>query len=96
MHVYLPLFPFVQFKISVYGRKQTYTRVLQCCHASVGLAQARPNYLHVGRYGSLIMKYVHFVMHIQCTIACDRPFMDIQHFDGIVQCEHIFGTINSS
>ena len=36
-------FPFVQFKISVYGRKQTYTRVLQCCHASVGLAQARPN-----------------------------------------------------
>ena len=25
---------------------------------------------------------------------CDRPLMDVQHFDGIVQCEHIFGVIN--
>ena len=42
--------PFVQFKFSVYGHKQaskqasrhTHARV-QCSHASVGLAQARPN-----------------------------------------------------
>ena len=27
-----------------YADRQTYTRVLQCSHASVGLAQARPNY----------------------------------------------------
>ena len=32
------------FKYSVYGRSyRTYTRVSQCSHASVGLAQARPN-----------------------------------------------------
>ena len=40
-------YPFVQFKYSVYGRSyrtySTYTRVSQCSHASVGLAQARPN-----------------------------------------------------
>ena len=39
--------PFVQFKFSVYGHKQaskqTYTPA-QCSHASVGLAQACPNY----------------------------------------------------
>ena len=27
----------------VYGLKQTYARILQCSHASVELAQARPN-----------------------------------------------------
>ena len=39
------LYPFIQFKYSVYGwsYRQTYTRVLQCSHASVGLTQARPN-----------------------------------------------------
>ena len=41
------MFPFIQLKLSVYGLtyadRQTYTRVLQCSHASVGLAQARPN-----------------------------------------------------
>ena len=41
------LYPFVQFKLSVYGHtqtdRQTYTHVLQCSHASVGLVQARPN-----------------------------------------------------
>ena len=37
-------YPFVQFKYSVYGRSYwTYTRHSQCSHASVGLAQARPN-----------------------------------------------------
>ena len=45
IHVRVPSFPFVQFL--VYGHtqtdRQTYTRVLQCSHASVGLAQARPN-----------------------------------------------------
>jgi len=43
--------PFVQLKFSVYGHTQTdihtYTRVLQCRHASVGLGQARPNYTSV-------------------------------------------------
>ena len=29
-----------------YADRQTYTRVLQCSHASVGLAQARPNKKH--------------------------------------------------
>ena len=39
-------YPFVQFKYSVYGRSyRTYTRLSQCSHASVGLAQARPNNL---------------------------------------------------
>ena len=39
------LYPFVQFKYSVYGRSyRTYTRILQCSHTSVGLAQARPNH----------------------------------------------------
>ena len=46
-NVRVPSFPFVQFKYSVYGLTQTdrltYTRVLQCSHASVGLTQARPN-----------------------------------------------------
>ena len=37
-------FPFVQFKFRYMAtRKQTYTRVLQCSHASVELAQARPH-----------------------------------------------------
>ena len=30
--------------VRTYADRQTYTRVLQCSHASVGLAQARPNY----------------------------------------------------
>ena len=34
--------PFAQFKFSVYGHTQTYTRIKQCSHA-VGLAQAHPN-----------------------------------------------------
>ena len=34
---------FREFKFSVYGHTQTYTRVLQCSPASVGLAQALPN-----------------------------------------------------
>ena len=34
---------YAHLKFMVYGRKQTYTRVLQCSPASVGLAQARPN-----------------------------------------------------
>ena len=34
---------YAHLKFTVYGRKQTYTRVLQCSPASVGLAQARPN-----------------------------------------------------
>ena len=46
-NVCVPSFPFVQFKYSVYGLTQTdrltYTRVLQCSYASVGLTQARPN-----------------------------------------------------
>ena len=29
--------------VRTYADRQTYTRVLQCSHASVGLAQARPN-----------------------------------------------------
>ena len=33
---------------TVYGRKQTFTRVLQCSPASVGLAQARPNKARFG------------------------------------------------
>ena len=37
------MYLFVQFKFSVYGHTQTYTRVLQCSPPSVGLAQARPN-----------------------------------------------------
>ena len=45
MYVYHNLYPFVQFKFSVYGHMYwTYTRILQCSHASVGLTQARPNY----------------------------------------------------
>ena len=36
-------YPFAQFKFLVYGHEQTYTRVLKCSSASVGLAQARPN-----------------------------------------------------
>ena len=43
------MYPFVQFNFSVYGRKQTdlhtYTCVLQCSPASVGLTLARPNNL---------------------------------------------------
>ena len=39
--------PSVQLQFLVYGHmqtdRQTYTRVLQCSHAGVGLAQARPN-----------------------------------------------------
>ena len=39
--------PFVQLKFPVYGYMQTdiytYTHVLQCSHASVGLVQAHPN-----------------------------------------------------
>ena len=31
-------------KFMVYGLTQTYTRILQCSPASVGLTQARPNY----------------------------------------------------
>ena len=46
-NVRVPSFPFVQFKFSVYGLtyadRQTDTRVLQCSHASVGLAPAHPN-----------------------------------------------------
>ena len=39
------MYMFIQLKFSVYGRKQTvtYTRVLQCSPASVGLAQAHRN-----------------------------------------------------
>ena len=33
-----------------YADRQTYTRVLQCSHASVGLAQARPNKLECVDY----------------------------------------------
>ena len=36
---------YAHLKFTVYGCKQTYTRVLQCSPASVGLAQARPNYV---------------------------------------------------
>ena len=51
MYVYFNSYPFVQFKFSVYGHTyRTYTRVLQCSHASVGLAQARPNYEVVKPY----------------------------------------------
>ena len=32
--------------VRTYADRQTYTRVLQCSHASVGLAQARPNYTY--------------------------------------------------
>ena len=50
-NVRVPSFPFVQFKLLVYGHtitdrqtdRQTYTHVLQCSHASVRLAQVRPN-----------------------------------------------------
>ena len=41
----LPSFPFIQLKFSVYGHtqtdRQTYTRVLQCSHASVVLGLLR-------------------------------------------------------
>ena len=53
MHVYLHFRSF-NLKFSVYGltyvRKQTYTRILQCCHASVGLAQACPNHSNSQTY----------------------------------------------
>ena len=46
VHVYLR---FHSFNLNLYGltyvRTQTNARILQCCHASVGLAQARPNYV---------------------------------------------------
>ena len=44
MYMYVNSYLFVQFKFSVYGHTfRTYTCVLQCSHASVGLAQAHPN-----------------------------------------------------
>jgi len=43
-YVDLNSYPFVRLKFSAYGHTyRTYTRVLQCGHASVGLAQPRPN-----------------------------------------------------
>ena len=42
--VEMPLFPFVKFNCRyVAANRRTYTHVSQCSHASVGLAQARPN-----------------------------------------------------
>ena len=41
------IFKCVHLKFTVYGRKHTYTQLPQCSHASVGLAQARPNYAHI-------------------------------------------------
>jgi len=49
------IFKCAPLKFMVYGRKQTYihtyihtyTQLPQCSHASVGLAQARPNYVHL-------------------------------------------------
>ena len=35
---------YAHLEFTVYGRKQTYTRILQCSPASVGLAQTRPNH----------------------------------------------------
>ena len=56
MHVDLNLYSFVQLKFSVYGHTYwTYTRILQSSHASVGLAQARPN------KGSIVASNLHIV-----------------------------------
>ena len=46
----------------------------------------------------IIMNYVDicfcYTLKLYNSRRCGRPFMDVQHFDGIVQCEHICGTIN--
>ena len=42
--VEIPSFPFVKFNFRyMAANRHAYTRVSQCSHASVGLAQARPN-----------------------------------------------------
>ena len=47
VRIWNPSHLFVQFKYLAYGHKQadihTETHVLECSHASVGLAQAHPN-----------------------------------------------------
>ena len=45
--MYVFSYPFVQFKFTIYGHNQASRHThphAQCSHASVGLAQARPNY----------------------------------------------------
>ena len=44
-----------------------------------------------------ILDTYNFLLHSVCTIArCahDKPFMDVQHFNGIVWCKHICRTVN--
>ena len=46
---------------------------------------------------SIILDMYNFLLHsVHTTMDCDRPFMDVQHFDGIVQREHICRVINGS
>ena len=82
---------YAHLKFTVYGRKhtnkQTHTRVLQCSPASVGLAQARPNYFHKTRELlqslicsklSLSMKhYVHFCRVVTFHLVHSKISMNI-------------------
>ena len=46
-------------------RKHTYTRVKQCSHASVGLAQARPNHFRMHSETLYIISAVVYVYFVQ-------------------------------
>ena len=75
MYVYLCIISSVYiFGIWPYGRKQTYTRVLQCCPASVGLTQGCPNkyrYLAIGgRYFITNYTQVETAQLIQTSSQC--------------------------
>ena len=46
---------------------------------------------------SIILDMYNFLLHsVHTTVDCDRPFMYVQHFDGIVQREYIVRVINGS
>ena len=69
-NVHVRSYPFVQFKFSLYGHTyRTYTCVLQCSHASVGLAQAHPNFI-TQTFNSLHIQTQHTTCNTWYTDSC--------------------------
>ena len=58
-------FKHAHLKFTVYGRKQASIHTLpQCSHASVGLAQARPNWIHKNSGNSISSAGLDLPLHI--------------------------------
>ena len=66
-------YAFIQVKFSVYGHMQTYTRVLQCSPASVGLAQARPNEHNIWVISEYFNKSKLLLKAVACSLGNYYP-----------------------